>query len=67
MSFPFEYPQFGANASMPKNDPRLMELVTVKVTKSFYANGRRVSPGELIELPRFDAESMAALKRVSFT
>ncbi len=51
-------------APTPQNDPRLLERVRCRVLEPFYVRGKAVDRGERIELPRADAESMAALKRV---
>jgi hypothetical protein len=50
---------------MPRNPPELMAPVKVRVLKAFGIGGGKVAePGTEIELPKFDAVSMAALRRV---
>jgi hypothetical protein len=57
--------RFGVNlAPTPKNDPKLLAPVKVRVRWPFSVAGRRVEPDQVLELPRFDAESMRALGRV---
>jgi hypothetical protein len=52
-------------ARAPRNDPKLFELVRVRILRRFQLAGGAVAEvGTEIELPRFDAVSMAALKRV---
>jgi len=52
------------NGPLPRNDPRLLAPTRCRVLKAFGAFGRRVEPGETIELQYHDARSMAALHRV---
>jgi hypothetical protein len=48
-----------------KNPPELLAPVRVRVLKPFgIGAGRVAEPGTMIDLPRHDAESMAALRRV---
>lgn len=48
----------------PRVDPRLLEPVRCRVLRAFCVGGARVEPGEIVELTRFDAQSMRALGRV---
>jgi hypothetical protein len=51
-------------APVPKNDPRLRELVRVRVRRPFRVKGAVVAVGDVVELERHDAESLAAAGRV---
>jgi hypothetical protein len=49
----------------PRNDPFLLELVRVRVLKRFGLGADRIAQlGEIVELPRHDAQSLAAIGRV---
>jgi hypothetical protein len=48
----------------PGNPPELLKPTRCKVLRPFSVAGRRVEPDQVLELPRFDAESMRALGRV---
>lgn len=52
------------NGPAPKDRPELMALVRCEVLRAFCVNGRRVEPGAVVELPRYEAKSMQAIGRV---
>ena len=58
--------RFGVDrAPAPRNDPKLLAKVKVKVLRPFgLAGGRVAKVGEIVELPRYDAESLAAIGKV---
>ena len=47
--------------SMPKNAPELLRPTRCRVLKAFSVAGRRIEVGEVVELARHDAESLAAI------
>ena len=47
----------------PKNDPELLRPVRVTVLKAFCVRGQPVELGSIVELPRFVAADMIALKK----
>ena len=47
------------------NDPALMKPTKCTVLRPFFVAGRRVEPGETVELQRHDALSLAALRKVA--
>lgn len=47
----------------PNNDPHLMRLVRVMVVRSFCVQGRPLEPGTMVELPRYVAADMIALRK----
>jgi len=49
---------------MPRNNPRLFELVQVRVLRAFCIRGERIEPGKLVELERHLAESLASIGKV---
>jgi hypothetical protein len=52
------------NGPPPKNERRLLEPVKGRVVKPFCVRGTRLEPGAIVELPRFDARSLAAAGRL---
>ena len=48
------------NAPVPPNPPDLVRLVRVRVVRPFFVGGRRVEPSEIVELPKFEADSISA-------
>jgi hypothetical protein len=54
----------GDFAPTPKNDPRLLKPVKVRVLRPFCVRGARVEPDQVLELPRHDATSLAAIGKL---
>lgn len=52
--------------ALPKNDPRLFQLVPVKVLKPFFAIGVRLEPGTITTLPRHVVSEMQAIGKAEF-
>jgi hypothetical protein len=48
---------------MPKNPPELIAPTKVRVLKPFHVGGEPAKVGQIVVLPRADAESMAALRK----
>jgi len=46
------------------NPPELLAATKCRVLKPFCGAGKRVEPGKIIELPKHDAQSLAAIGRV---
>ncbi|HXZ96414.1 MAG TPA: hypothetical protein VEG37_05105 [Burkholderiales bacterium] len=44
----------------------MTKLVRVKVIQPFFVSGKRLEIGEIVELQRHDAQSMAALGKIEF-
>lgn len=45
------------------NDPALFAPTKVRVVRPFCIGGARVEPGEVVKLPKHDADSMVAIGR----
>jgi len=52
--------------NVPANDPALFAPTKCKVVGSFCIKGRQAELGSVVVLPRFDAESLAATRKVEF-
>lgn len=48
------------------NPPELVKLTHVRVLRPFCVAGERVEVNAIVTLPRNDADSLAALKKVEF-
>lgn len=51
-------------APTPKNDPKLLAPVNVRVRRPFYVGGQEARIGDEIKLPRHDAVSLQAIGKV---
>ncbi|MCC7203118.1 MAG: hypothetical protein IT393_10725 [Nitrospirae bacterium] len=49
------------NSKIPKNDPALFRPTKVRVLRAFFVRGERVEPGQVVEIERHLAESLASV------
>ena len=52
------------NAPLPQNPPALTAPTRCQVMRAFCIAGQRQEPGAEVTLPRFDAISLAAIKKL---